>query len=54
MQWENDAVNPQAPLEPTEPDSGLRRVITWTLVALVAALLVSAAGVYLVTRWWGH
>jgi hypothetical protein len=47
-------VNPQAPLDPAEPDTGLRRMLTWTLVALVAALLISAGGVYLVSRWWGH
>jgi hypothetical protein len=29
-------------------------MLTWTFVALAAALLVSLTGVYLVTRWWGH
>ena len=29
-------------------------MLTWTLVALVGALLVSALGVYLVTTWFDH
>ena len=47
------AMSDQAP-RTNAPDDGLKRVLTWTLVALVAALLLSALGVYLVTRWFGQ
>jgi hypothetical protein len=39
--------------ETPPPDNGLRQMLTWTFVALIGALLVSAVGVYLVTRWFG-
>ena len=31
------------------PDDGLRRLLTWTFIALVITLLLAAAGVALVT-----
>jgi hypothetical protein len=33
-------------------DTGLRRVLTWTLVALVVSLLMAFAGVSLVIHWF--
>jgi hypothetical protein len=42
------------PQQAPPPDPGLRRLLTWTFVALVAALLFSALGVYLVTAWFDH
>ena len=43
---------PPQPDVPT-PDTGLRRMITWTLIALVASVIFSVLGVYLVTHWFG-
>ena len=40
------------PASQPEPDDGLRRVLTWTFVALVLVLLFSAVAIYLVTRWF--
>jgi hypothetical protein len=31
-----------------QPDSGWRRMMTWTLIALVVSLAMTAVGVYLV------
>jgi hypothetical protein len=33
-------------------DTGLRRVLTWTLVALVVSILMALAGASLVIRWF--
>ena len=33
-------------------DDGLRRVLTWTFVALVVSLLMAAVGVTLAVRWF--
>ena len=33
-------------------DTGLRRVLTWTLVALVVSILMAFAGVSLVIHWF--
>jgi hypothetical protein len=33
-------------------DDGLRRVLTWTLIALVVSLLMAAVGVTLAVRWF--
>jgi hypothetical protein len=33
-------------------DTGLRRVLTWTLVALVLSILMAFAGVSLVIHWF--
>ena len=33
-------------------DTGLRRVLTWTLVALVVSILMAFAGVSLVVHWF--
>lgn len=40
------------PASQPEPDDGLRRLLTWTFVALVVVLLFSAVAIYLVTRWF--
>jgi hypothetical protein len=40
------------PASQPEPDDGLRRLLTWTFVALVVVLLFSGVAVYLVTRWF--
>jgi hypothetical protein len=34
-------------------DTGLRQVLTWTLIALVFAVLFSLLAVRLVFRWFG-
>jgi hypothetical protein len=33
-------------------DDGLRRVLTWTLIALVISLLMTLVGVTLAIRWF--
>jgi len=33
-------------------DTGLRRVLTWTLVALVVSILMAFAGASLVVHWF--
>ena len=33
-------------------DTGLRQVLTWTLVALVVSILMAFAGVSLVIHWF--
>jgi predicted secreted protein len=33
-------------------DDGLRRVLTWTLIALVVSLLMTLVGVTLAIRWF--
>ncbi len=33
-------------------DDGLRRVLTWTLIALVVSLVMAAVGVTLAVRWF--
>ncbi len=33
-------------------DTGLRRVLTWTLVALVVSILMAFVGVSLVIHWF--
>ena len=38
---------------PNTPDDGLKRIMTWTFVALAAALVLAAVGVYLVTALFG-
>jgi hypothetical protein len=37
---------------PVTGDTGLRRVLTWTLVALVVSILMALAGVSLVIHWF--
>jgi hypothetical protein len=37
---------------PPPQDDGLRRVLTWTLVALVVSLLMAIVAVTLVIRWF--
>jgi hypothetical protein len=34
------------------PDDGLRRVLTWTLIALVASLVMAGIGVTLAVRFF--
>jgi hypothetical protein len=36
-----------------EPDTGLKRLLTLTFIALVVALLLAAVGAYLAVRWFG-
>jgi flagellar biogenesis protein FliO len=36
----------------SEPDTGLRRVLTWTAIALVVALLLALAGAWLASRFF--
>lgn len=36
--------------EMPEPDTGLRRVLTWTAIALAVALLLALAGAWLASR----
>jgi hypothetical protein len=33
-------------------DDGLRRVLTWTLIALVVSLVMAAVGATLAVRWF--
>jgi hypothetical protein len=33
-------------------DTGLRRVLMWTLVALVVSIMMAVVGVSLVTHWF--
>ena len=33
-------------------DDGLRRVLTWTLIALVVSLVMAAVGAMLAVRWF--
>jgi hypothetical protein len=35
------------------PDNGLRQILTWTFLALFAALVVSAIGIFLVVHFFG-
>ena len=37
---------------PPVKDDGLRRVLTWTLIALVVSLVMAAVGVTLAVRWF--
>jgi hypothetical protein len=37
---------------PQGPDDGLRRVLTWTLVALIATLIMAGVGVTLAVRFF--
>jgi hypothetical protein len=37
---------------PPSRDDGLRRVLTWTFVALVVSLLMALVGVTLAVRWF--
>ena len=37
---------------PAPEDDGLRRVLTWTFVALVVSLLMALVGVTLAVRWF--
>jgi hypothetical protein len=37
---------------PSPKDDGLRRVLTWTFVALVVSLLMAIVGVTLVVHWF--
>jgi hypothetical protein len=40
------------PHAPQGPDDGLRRVLTWTLMALVATLIMAGVGVTLAVRFF--
>jgi hypothetical protein len=44
----------RAPVKPVKPvkDDGLRRVLTWTLIALVVSLAMALVGVTLAVRWF--
>jgi hypothetical protein len=44
---------PQRRPQKTAPDDGLRRMLTYTFIALVLAVLFSLFAVSLVTRWFG-
>jgi hypothetical protein len=37
-----------------EPDNGLRRMLTWVLVALVLTVVVAIIAVELTLRWFGE
>lgn len=37
---------------PAPKDDGLRRMLTWTFVALVVSLLMALVGVTLAVRWF--
>lgn len=37
----------------TAPDDGLRRMLTYTVIALILCVLFSLLAVSLVTRWFG-
>lgn len=37
---------------PPQKDDGLRRVLTWTLIALVVSLVMAVVGVTLAVRWF--
>jgi hypothetical protein len=39
--------------EKTGPDDGLRRMLTYTFIALILCVLFSLFAVSLVTRWFG-
>jgi hypothetical protein len=41
----------RAPVKPVK-DDGLRRVLTWTLIALVVSLAMAIVGVTLAVRWF--
>jgi hypothetical protein len=43
---------PSEPDEPHGPDDGLRRVLTWTLIALIATLIMAGVGVTLAVRFF--
>jgi hypothetical protein len=44
---------PAAPDDrPPAKDDGLRRVLTWTLIALVVSLAMAIVGVTLAVRWF--
>ena len=45
------AVDPQPPPDPAPPDTGLRTLLRWTLLALVGSILFAMAGVYLAMRY---
>jgi hypothetical protein len=47
-------VDPNQEPEVAPPDTGLRTMLKWTLVALVAAVLFSAIGVYVTIRVFDH
>jgi hypothetical protein len=38
--------------KPQQPDDGLRRVLTWTFIALVITILMTIAGVTLAIRYF--
>jgi hypothetical protein len=40
------------PPNPREEDNGLRKVLTWTVIALILSLLMAFVGVSLVVRWF--
>ena len=47
-------VKPVKPLKPAKPlkDDGLRRLLTWTFVALAVTLILAALGVSLAVYWF--
>ena len=40
-------VDPLQPPDPGPPDTGLRTMLKWTLIALIGSVLFSIVGVYL-------
>jgi hypothetical protein len=45
----------QNPSEQTTPaDTGLRRMMTWVLIALVVTVLAAIAAVEITLRWFGE
>ena len=43
---------PQAP-PPPPPDNGLRKILTWTFIALVISVVAAVIGVNLVIKLFG-
>jgi hypothetical protein len=46
-------VQPESPDNNPEPDPGLRRLLTWTFIALAGAVIFALIAVYVVTRLFG-